>query len=212
MAKLISRKDFLKGTAAGILTLTAGPILGSIASAEETAIYTPGTYTASEQGLESTVTVTMTFDKTSITAVSIDASGETEGIGAATPDPLARAILDAQSAEIDGVSGATVTSNAVKKPQQTASPRQKEKSPPDQKEKQHRLNLPRTTGWVRNRSSMTRMSMAKRRRMSSSLALVSPVSLPPEALPRLARQSLESTVLLPRTAVPANMPFSTAQS
>ena len=115
MAKLISRKDFLKGTAAGILTLTAGPILGSIASAEETAIYTPGTYTASEQGLESTVTVTMTFDKTSITAVSIDASGETEGIGAATPDPLAQAILDAQSAEIDGVAGATVTSNAVKK-------------------------------------------------------------------------------------------------
>ena len=117
MAKLISRKDFLKGTAAGALSLTASALLGSLAVAgEETAaIYTPGTYSASEQGLESLVTVTMTFDETSITAVSIDASGETEGIGAATPDPLAQAILAAQSADIDGVSGATVTSNAVKK-------------------------------------------------------------------------------------------------
>ena len=113
MSKLISRRDFLKGTAAGALTITAGAMFGGLAAAEETPIYTPGTYTASEQGLESVVTVTMTFDETSITDVVIDASGETEGLGAATPEPLAAAILEAQSADIDAVAGATVTSNAV---------------------------------------------------------------------------------------------------
>ena len=115
MAKLISRRDFLKGTAAGAATLAAGSLFGKVTLAGEEAIYTPGTYTASEQGLESLVTVTMTFDETSITDVVIDAAGETEGIGAATPEPLAKAILEAQSAQIDGVAGATVTSNAVKK-------------------------------------------------------------------------------------------------
>ena len=84
MAKLISRRDFLKGSAAGALTLTAGAMMGGISFGQEEAVYTPGTYTASEQGLESLVTVTMTFDETSITDVVIDASGETEGIGAAT--------------------------------------------------------------------------------------------------------------------------------
>ena len=114
MAKLISRKDFLLGTAAGALSLTAGRMFGTVARAGE-AIYTPGTYTASEQGLESTVTVTMTFDETSILDVVIDASGETAGIGQEAPEPLKAAILAAQSADVDAVAGATVTSNAALK-------------------------------------------------------------------------------------------------
>lgn len=138
MAKLISRRDFLRGTAAGAVTLTAGAVVGTITGcgtsdvpeataaatqaateaateAAKTSLYTPGTYTAVEKGLQSDVTVTMTFDESSITDVVIDASGETEGLGTATPEPLKKAILDAQSAEVDAVSGATVTSNAVKK-------------------------------------------------------------------------------------------------
>lgn len=115
MTKLISRRNFLKGTAAGAVSLAASQLFGGASMAEEAAMYTPGTYTASEQGLESTVTVTMTFDETSILDVQIDAAGETAGIGAATPEPLAKAILEAQSADIDAVTGATVTSNAVKK-------------------------------------------------------------------------------------------------
>ena len=115
MTKLISRRNFLKGTAAGAVSIAASQLFGGASLAEEAAVYTPGTYTASEQGLESTVTVTMTFDETSILDVQIDAAGETVGIGAATPEPLAKAILEAQSADIDAVTGATVTSNAVKK-------------------------------------------------------------------------------------------------
>ncbi|MCC8100783.1 MAG: FAD-dependent oxidoreductase [Clostridiales bacterium] len=120
MGNGLSRRDFLKSAAAGAATLAASGMLSGLVHAEEAAstvegaLYTPGTYTATAQGMESEVTVTMTFDETSITDVVIDVSGETEGIGAATGDTLAEAILNAQSSEIDGVSGASVTSNAVK--------------------------------------------------------------------------------------------------
>ena len=119
MSKFISRRDFLKGTAAGAATLAATSLLGGLASAEAVTegagLYTPGTYTAAAQGLESEVTVTMTFDETSILEVVVDTSGETEGIGAAIADQMAAQILDAQGAEVQAVSGASVTSNAVMK-------------------------------------------------------------------------------------------------
>ena len=118
MQKDLTRRSFLKGAAA---TAISTALLGLSAQAEETeasteasGIYTPGTYTAKAQGMESEVTVTMTFDETSITDIEIDVSGETQGIGAAAGDALKEQLLAAQSPEIDGVSGATVTSNAVK--------------------------------------------------------------------------------------------------
>ena len=116
MARMITRKDFLKGTAAGMLSIAAASVFGSgavISAAEEEKKYTPGTYTATAQGMESEVTVTMTFDETSITDVVIDVSGETEGIGASIGDTMKEAILSAQSADVDAVSGASITSNAV---------------------------------------------------------------------------------------------------
>lgn len=118
MAKLISRRDFLKGTAAGAFSLAAAGVLGAgtklTASAEEAAKYIPGTYTAKAQGLESEVTVTMTFDETSILDVVIDSSGETPELGGRAGPLLEQAILDAQGAEVDAVTGATITSNAVR--------------------------------------------------------------------------------------------------
>lgn len=124
----LSRHDFLKGAAASALGVVAAGMLtgcnsqnttsasSSTVSSASTASggYTAGTYTAKAQGMESEVTVTMTFDADSITDVVVDASGETKDIGAAKADDLAQAILSAQSAEIDAVSGATVTSDAVK--------------------------------------------------------------------------------------------------
>ena len=47
-------------------------------------------------------------------SVDLDVSGETENIGQAAKDELIKQVMAAQSAEIDGVSGATITSNAVK--------------------------------------------------------------------------------------------------
>ena len=126
--KNISRRVFLKGMAAGTLSIAAMGILSGCnsSSVTETAaeavtetaagerIYTPGTYTASAYGI-GVVTVTMTFSESAITDIQVDTSDETEGIGWDKGEELAQQLLDAQSAKIDGVSGASVTSDAVKK-------------------------------------------------------------------------------------------------
>ena len=119
MSNKISRRDFLKGALAGTATVAATGILGGNVFAEATTegagpLYTPGTYSAQEQGIGK-VTVTMTFDETSITDVVLDVSEETPDIGQAAADELKEALMNLQGSEIDMVSGATVTSGAVKK-------------------------------------------------------------------------------------------------
>jgi len=76
------------------------------------ATYIPGTYQATAKGIN-TVLVTMTFSEDAITDVQLDVSGETPGYGLDAADELREALMNAQSAEIDGVSGATITSKAV---------------------------------------------------------------------------------------------------
>ena len=117
MAKELSRRDFIKGVAAGAFGVAAAGVLGSmpVVAAAEEAKYTPGTYTATAKGIASDVKVTMTFSENAITDVVIDAAGETPELGGAAAPKLAQAILDAQGLEVDAVSGATVTSDAVKK-------------------------------------------------------------------------------------------------
>ncbi len=113
-SKNISRRDFLRGTAAGALSVAvAGAFSGTfVKAAEKTGIYTPGTYSATATGM-GTVTVTMSFDAENITDVAVDVSEETPDIGGAQGDKLAELILAAQSADFDTVSGATVTSTAA---------------------------------------------------------------------------------------------------
>ncbi len=116
ISKKLSRRDFLKGSAAGIATFAAGSFLGGTALAEEAAgdaLYTPGTYSATAAGMGE-VTVTMTFDEKSITEVILDVANETPNIGQVAAETLQEALMQLQSAEIDGVSGATLTSDAVR--------------------------------------------------------------------------------------------------
>lgn len=61
-----------------------------------------------------TVKVTVEVDESSIKSVDLDVSGETPTIGQAAADTLKKQIMDAQSSAIDGVSGASITSSAVK--------------------------------------------------------------------------------------------------
>ena len=112
--KTITRRDFLKGIAGGAGIAAVSAFAGNSALAETPGIYTPGTYSATAQGI-GTVTVTMTFDANSIQDVILDVSGETPSIGQLHADELKEALMSGQSADIDAVSGATVTSNAVKK-------------------------------------------------------------------------------------------------
>ena len=122
--KSISRRDFLKSASALGLSTALGTTLGLTASAESTteggAIYTPGTYTASAQGMESEVKVTITVDETTILNAVVEADGETKEIGQAAAPTLAEQLLAAQSQDIDGVSGATRTTDAVRKAAEAA--------------------------------------------------------------------------------------------
>jgi len=76
--------------------------------------FTPGTYTATAKGFGGPVTVKITVDTKSITEVKAEGPSETQGIGSMAVEELPSLILKAQSADIDGVSGATYSSNAVK--------------------------------------------------------------------------------------------------
>ena len=117
----ISRKGFLKIAAAAAMSgVTAGALAACNAASGSTASgaagqYIPGTYEGTAEGISSTVKVTMTFSDSAVTDVVVDTSGETASFGAAAADELREQLLAAGSAEIDGVSGSTITSDAVMK-------------------------------------------------------------------------------------------------
>lgn len=122
--KKISRKGFLRVAAMTAMSATTAAALAACQNSSETAassaasgnagIYTPGTYTATETGM-GTVTVTMTFSDSAITEVKVDTSKETIDVAVNSAEEFQEALMAAQSAEIDGVSGASITSKAVKK-------------------------------------------------------------------------------------------------
>ena len=70
-------------------------------------------YTAEAQGFSSAVKATVTVEDGKITAVAFDVSGETAGFGAAQGEALAEAVLAAQGADFDAISGVTMTSNGI---------------------------------------------------------------------------------------------------
>ena len=121
----ISRKGFLKIAAAAAMSgVTAGALAACNAASSSSAApaasgaagtYIPGTYEGTAEGISSTVKVTMTFSDSAVTDVVVDTSGETASYGAAAADQLREQLMVAGSAEIDGVSGSTITSDAVMK-------------------------------------------------------------------------------------------------
>ena len=117
----LSRKGFLKIAAAAAMSgVTAGALAACNSASSSTASgaagqYIPGTYEGTAEGISSTVKVTMTFSDSAVTDVVVDTSGETASFGAAAADELREQLMAAGSAEIDGVSGSTITSDAVMK-------------------------------------------------------------------------------------------------
>lgn len=98
------------------------PLAGcnSSSSKDSAGVYTPGSYTASAKGFGGDVTVTVTVDANSVTDVEITGSDETPTVGGAALEELTKQVKEAGSSEIDGVSGATLTSNAVKEATESA--------------------------------------------------------------------------------------------
>lgn len=72
------------------------------------------TLTGRGQGFGGVITATLTVEDGVITAASFDGPGETAEIGGAALEQLAEQVVAANGAEIDGVSGATYTSDGCR--------------------------------------------------------------------------------------------------
>ena len=73
-----------------------------------------GTYQAKAPGMHGDVVVETMFAKDRIEAVKVVKQTETQGIGTKAVEVLPSRIVEAQSPNVDGVSGATLTSNAIR--------------------------------------------------------------------------------------------------
>ena len=107
-----SRRKFLRTSLVGGASITTAALAHA---APMSGLYKAGTYSAKSAGIGGDVIVTMTFDANKITDVVIDASTETPGIGQKAAVELKKALLAGQSAKVDTVSGASITSGAVRK-------------------------------------------------------------------------------------------------
>lgn len=83
---------------------------GTVALAEG---FTAGTYTGTAQGFGGDVTATVTLSETEITDIQVVGDQETDGLGSVAIEQLPPKMLEAQSPNVDAMSGATVTSNAI---------------------------------------------------------------------------------------------------
>lgn len=85
----------------------------TVTDQEAKGMYTPGTYTSTAAGFGGDITVSMTFSPDQILEVHVTGDKETEGIGSNAVEGLPGLILEAQSVEVEAVSGATVSSRAI---------------------------------------------------------------------------------------------------
>ena len=96
----------------------SGPLyssLSKIGRVQNTeSIYTPGTYEAEAQGFGGAVKAQVVVDEANMTELTLTGEGETPELGGAAMSTLQAEILKGQTVEVDSVSGATITSGAVK--------------------------------------------------------------------------------------------------
>ena len=110
MSENVSRRTFV-AAAAGTAALAAA---GSAVAFADDATLADGTYTSTRPGVGD-VTVTLTIQGGAISDAKVDVSGETNFVGAQLESVFESDIMDAQSADFDVVSSATITSDAVKR-------------------------------------------------------------------------------------------------
>jgi fumarate reductase flavoprotein subunit len=77
-------------------------------------IYKEGTYSASTEGYGGNLTLEVDFSGHSILAIRVTEHNETRGIGDQAIDFLPDEMIAAQSWDVDTVTGATITSKAIK--------------------------------------------------------------------------------------------------
>ncbi len=76
-------------------------------------LYMPGIYTGSARGYGGRIEVTVKVDENRILAIAAIGDSETEGVGKVALEKLPALIVEANSTDIDGVSGATYSSQGL---------------------------------------------------------------------------------------------------
>ena len=115
MKKIVSGAMALCLVASMTACSSGKPAETTAAATEAAKLYVAGTYSASEEGFAGKVTVTITTSESEITDVKVEGPNETPDKGGVAMEQPQGDLLKAQSAEVDAVSGSTVTSDAVKK-------------------------------------------------------------------------------------------------
>ncbi len=83
-------------------------------AADETPTYLDGTYTGSGTGFGGEITVSVTIEGDTITAITIDAADGEDSSYLSTALSIVDDILAAQSAEVDTITGATFSSTGIR--------------------------------------------------------------------------------------------------
>ncbi len=124
------QNKFFKGKASNLLglgvmaaaaiavLLFSTPVYNSLSKAGRVRgteiLYTPGTYTASVPGFGGDVSAEVLVSETGMEELKLTGSGETPELGGAALSSLKMVMLKNQTADVDSVSGATITSEAAK--------------------------------------------------------------------------------------------------
>ena len=98
-------------------TITSSAVMGAVNAASsyvlESSAPAGGALTGTADGFGGPITVEVTMDGDDITAVTVTSNSETPSIAAAALEQIPAAIVEADSADVDIVAGATYTSNGI---------------------------------------------------------------------------------------------------
>lgn len=97
-----------------ITKLSAALLVAGFAFGAQAATYQPGTYTEKVNGHNAAFTVKVTVSKNKIEKIEYPDNLETIGVGRVALDKLSKKIIDRQSLGVDNVTGATISSFALK--------------------------------------------------------------------------------------------------
>ncbi|ABW19637.1 FMN-binding protein [Alkaliphilus oremlandii] len=97
-----------------IAALTMATVIGCGSPGKESAGYTDGTYEGVGAGYKGDIKVSVEVKGGKITDVKVLEQAETEGLGDKAAEEVAQKIVKENSVEVEGVSGATGSSNGVK--------------------------------------------------------------------------------------------------
>lgn len=95
-------------------TLIALAVASLCAAGASAAQFKAGTYTAKAPGIHGEVTVEVTFTTDKIANIKVVKHEETVGIGSKAVEVLPGRMTEAQSPNVDGVTGATITTTAIR--------------------------------------------------------------------------------------------------